>query len=145
MKIDVVSDISINAPLEYVAGYASNPENASEWYVNIKSAEFLTTKPIDIGSQVAFRAKFLGRQLEYVYEVVEWQPLEKLVMITANGPFPMQTTYTWEKIGSGKTKMFLRNTGEPSGFSKFVAPFMAFAIKRANKKDLEQLKKILEK
>lgn len=38
----------------------------------------------------------------------------------------------------------LRNRGEPAGFGKLAAPLMAAAMRRANRKDLERLKAILE-
>jgi hypothetical protein len=65
-------------------------------------------------------------------------------MSTDEGPFPMETTYTWEGAGVGGTRMTLRNRGEPSGFARIAGPMMASAIRRANRKDLAQLKKILE-
>jgi hypothetical protein len=40
--------------------------------------------------------------------------------------------------------MTLRNRGTPSGFSRWLAPFLASAIRRANRKDLAALKKRLE-
>jgi hypothetical protein len=56
----------------------------------------------------------------------------------------METTYTWEDTASGGTHMTLRNRGEPSGFTSVAAPLMAAAMRRANGKDLERLKALLE-
>jgi hypothetical protein len=64
-------------------------------------------------------------------------------MSTAQGPFPMETTYTWEDAGDGATRMTMRNRGEPSGFAKVGAPVMARAMKRAMSQDLERLSRIL--
>ena len=142
--VDVRTDIEIARPRGDVAAYAADPDNATAWYVKIKAIEWRTPKPLAVGSRIAFVAQFLGRTLEYTYEVKEMVPGERFVMATAEGPFPMETTYTWEDTPSGGTAMTLRNRGEPAGFSKLVAPVMATAMRRANRKDLEQLKRILE-
>ena len=141
---DVQTEIIIHKAADVVAEYAMNPDNAPEWYANIKSAEWRTAKPLVMGSQIAFKADFLGRQLSYVYEITEIVPNHKLIMKTADGPFPMETTYIFEAIDSKVTKMTLRNRGNPSGFSKFLSPFIELMIKGANKKDLRRIKKILE-
>lgn len=144
MAVDVVTEIVIDKPPETVAAFAADPTNAPKWYVNIKSVEWKTEPPVRVGSQIAFTARFMGRQLSYTYEVVEMVPNAKFVMRTAEGPFPMETTYTWQPVGSGSTRMTLRNRGEPSGFSRIAAPLMASAMARATRKDLAALKSLLE-
>jgi uncharacterized membrane protein len=141
--VDVQTETLISCPIEKVAAYAADPDNAPEWYVNIKSAEWKTEKPLRIGSQIAFKAKFMGKELAYVYEIAEHIPNAKMIMRTADGPFPMETTYTWEEV-DGQTKMTLRNAGQPSGFSKIFAPLMARMMRKANRKDLKKIKEILE-
>ena len=144
MSVDVSTSVVINVPAEEVARYASDPDNVPAWYANIKSVEWKTPRPLQVGSRLTFVAHFLGRRLEYTYEVVEWIPGKRFVMRTTDGPFPMETTYTWEAVTDGQTRMTLRNRGTPSGFSTWMAPFMAFAVRRANQKDLALLKKVLE-
>ncbi len=143
MHVDVTTRTDIAARASAVAAFASEPDNAPRWYVNIKSVEWHTPRPMAIGSRFAFVAQFLGRRLEYVYQVVEYVPEKRLVMRTADGPFPMETTYEWEPTETG-TRMTLRNRGTPAGFSRFVAPFMSAAMRRANRKDLAALKALLE-
>lgn len=144
MAVDVVTQVELARPLAEVAAYAANPDHAPEWYQNIASVEWKTPAPLQLGSQVAFVAQFLGRRLAYTYEVVEWVAHERLVMRTSEGPFPMETTYTWAALGDERTLMTLRNRGSPAGFSTLVAPVLALAMKRANRKDLAKLKQVLE-
>jgi uncharacterized protein YndB with AHSA1/START domain len=142
--LDVVSEIEIARPREEVAAYASDPDNTTAWYANIERVEWRSPRPLTVGTQLAFVARFLGRRLAYTYEVREIVPGARFVMSTAEGPFPMETTYTWQDTPAGGTRMTLRNRGMPSGFSRLASPFMARAIRRANRQDLRRLKAILE-
>jgi|SRR5690348_11514220 len=144
MAVDVLTEIMISQPAAAVAAYAADPANAPAWYANIGSASWETRPPLETGSRFAFTARFLGRQLSYTYEVTDFRPAERLVMRTAQGPFPMETTYTWTAIDDRSTRMTLRNRGEPAGFPRLAAPLMAAAMKRANRKDLRALRAILE-
>jgi uncharacterized membrane protein len=144
MSVDVQTEIVIGRPVDVVASYAADPSNAPEWYVNIESIEWETPPPVAAGSRLRFVARFMGRRLEYTYEVTELVPGERLVMRTAQGPFPMESIYTWSAISPGTTRMSLRNRGEPSGFSRVAAPMMAGMMRKANNKDLRRLKSILE-
>lgn len=144
MLVDVSTQIVIARPRAVVASYAANPDNVPHWYANIKSVEWKTARPAAAGSRIAFVAQFLGRRMAYTYEIVELIPETRLVMRTAEGPFPMETIYTWEPAAGGGTRMTLRNHGAPTGFSRLVAPFMGMAVRRANQKDLALLKRVLE-
>ncbi len=142
--VDVVTDTVINRPRGEVAAYVCDPDNATAWYANIDSVRWTSPKPAVQGSRLEFVARFLGRTLTYTYEVIDVVPGERFVMRTAEGPFPMQTTYTWADTPEGGTRMTLRNSGEPAGFSRAVTPLMTIAMRRANTNDLSTLKKILE-
>ena len=145
MAVDVQTEVVIARPRLDVAAYASDPDNATAWYRNITSVRWETEPPLAIGSRLRFSARFLGRTLDYTYEVREYEPGRRFVMATAQGPFPMQTTYTWDDAEGGGTRMGLRNTGEPSGFAAVTAPVMAAAMRRANQADLRALKALLER
>jgi uncharacterized membrane protein len=143
-EVDVRTETVIRRPADEVAAYAGDPGNAPEWYSNIRSVEWLTPPPVAVGSRLAFVATFLGRRLAYTYEVVDLEPGRRLVMRTADGPFPMETTYAWEPADDGVTRMTLRNRGRPSGFARLTAPAMATAMRRANTADLARVKDLLE-
>ena len=144
MPVDVRTQIEIARPRADVAAYAADPDNATTWYENIKSVVWQSPRPLAVGTRLDFVAQFLGRRLAYTYEVAELVPGERIAMRTAQGPFPMETTYTWEDAGEAATRMTLRSRGEPAGFAKLSAPMVAAAMRRANRKDLERLKALLE-
>ena len=143
--VDVVTEVVIERPVDVVAAYVGDPSNAPEWYANIRSVEWQTPPPVDAGSRMDFVATFLGRRLAYTYEVVDFAPGERLVMRTAQGPFPMETTYEWHAVDGARTLMRLRNRGEPSGFGRIAAPALAAAVRRNTTKDLARLKELLER
>ena len=143
MGVDVVTEIEIDRPVDVVSAYVADPSNAPEWYDKISSIEWRTDPPVAVGSRMDFVAHFLGRRLAYTYEVRVFEPGERLVMSTSEGPFPMETSYAWTPSGDG-THMTLRNRGVPAGFSRVLSPLMVPAMRRANRKDLAKLKAILE-
>jgi uncharacterized membrane protein len=144
VAVDVLTEIEINRPRDEVSAFAADPTNAAAWYRNIKAVEWETPPPAVVGSRIRFNAQFLGRTLDYTYEVQAFEPGRRFVMATAQGPFPMKTTYTWEDAPGGATKMTLRNRGEPSGFAAVASAVMARAMRKANEADLLRLKSLLE-
>ena len=144
MDVDVETTIEIARPRAEVAAFAADPDNVSAWYRRISRVDWLTERPLQVGTRLAFAAEFLGRRMAYTYEVVVHEPGERLVMRTADGPFPMETTYVWADGAGGSTVMALRNRGRPAGFSAVATPMMAAAVRRANRGDLRRLQAVLE-
>jgi hypothetical protein len=142
--VDVETSVEIDVARDRVAAFACDPENAPRWYANISSVAWETPPPAAVGSRIAFVAHFLGRRIAYTYEVRELVDAERFVMSTTEGPFAMKTTYTWADTPAGGTRMTLRNQGEPSGFGQLAAPVIAAAMRRANRKDLQALKSLVE-
>ena len=142
--VDVVTEIDIARPIDAVATYTADPHNAPQWYANIDSVQWRTGPPLRVGAVVGFVARFLRRRLAYDYEIIEHAPGARLVMRTSQGPFPMETTYTWDARTPDVTHMTLRNRGTPSGFSAIASILIVRAMRRANRNDLARLKVILE-
>lgn len=142
MPVDVQVEAVLPFPRAQVAAFAADPSHAPRWYSNIHAVEWQGEPRVAVGARAAFVARFLGRRLAYTYELVEHTPGERLVMRTAEGPFPMETTYTWEDAPGG-TRMTLRNRGAPTGFGAVVAPVMAAAMRRAMQQDLARLGRVL--
>ena len=144
MSVDVTEAVVIERPVTEVAEFAGDPANAPTWYRRIESAEWQTEPPMMLGSLITFRARVLGRDLVYTYQVVEFTPGEQLAMRIAGGPFPINTIYTWRPVGHRVTHMTLRNHGEPQGLARLAAPLIAAAMRRSVRQDLGRLKQLLE-
>lgn len=139
--IDAVAEIEIARPRAEVAAFALDQDNAPGWRKNVESVEWETGPPAAVGARFTFVATVLGG-VAYTYEVHELVAGERFVMSTTDGPFEMQTSYTWSDAPGGGTLMTLRNSGEPK--NKLSAPLMERALARASRKDLRRLKKLLE-
>jgi uncharacterized membrane protein len=146
LAVDVLTEITIRRPLDEVADYAADPDNAPTWYEKIESVAWKTEPPLQLGSEIEFVARFMGRRLTYTYRVVEYVPHARLVMSATKGPFPMETTYTWSDETGAATRMTLRNRGGPAGpFARLLATVEKLAVRRATRKDLDRLRGILER
>jgi uncharacterized protein YndB with AHSA1/START domain len=144
LAVDVLTEITIARPPAEVAAYVADPDNAPEWYENIESVRWRTEPPLAVGSEMTFVARFMGRRLSYVYRTMEFQPGERLVMSTVDGPFPMETTYTWSAVDERSTRMTLRNRGGATGLMGVFGPLEAIAVRRATRQDLRRLRALLE-
>lgn len=144
MSTDVTVEVEVDRPRADVARYATDWRNDTEWIGALSSASMVTAPPFGVGSQVSRVASFLGRRIEYVNEVVLYDPDERLVMRSVKAPFRMTVTYEFEDADGG-TLMRIRAEGDASGFYRLAGPVLSRAVKRSIAGDLARLKQALEK
>jgi hypothetical protein len=117
--VDVTTAIVINRPPAVVAAVAGDPGHASLWLVHLTAVH---------------------------WSVVQRVPGERLVLRTDDGPFPLELTTTWEAWDDPETTVVrLHTMGSPTGARRLLGGVLAAAMKRANGKDLLELKQLLER
>ncbi len=126
-----------------MAIYATDASNDPLWIGGVMESGVLSEGPVRQGTRVARVAKFLGRRIEYINEVIEYDPGVRLVMKSVTGPFPMTVSYKFEEAEGG-TLARIHVRGEGEGFFKLAAPVLARLVRRSIMRDLETLKGMLE-
>jgi uncharacterized membrane protein len=143
VSTDVTVEATVERPRAEVAGYAADWRNDTEWIGALSEARLLTEPPFGVGSRVLRVAGFLGKRIQYVNEVVEYESEERLVMRSVQAPFPMTVTYEFEDADGG-TLMRIRAEGDASGFYRLAGPLLSRAVRRSIAADLARLKQVLE-
>jgi len=143
MSVDVTVEREIARERAAVAGFVMDPANDTRWIKALDSVRTLGDGPVGPGTRVERIASFLGRRIEYVNEIVELVPGERLVMRSVKAPFPMEVRYELDEAGDG-TRMRIRATGDASGFYRVAGPLLGAAVRRGIERDLDELKKVLE-
>jgi hypothetical protein len=144
MALNVLAETEIDRPVSEVAAYAFEPTNDPKWIGGITNADLLTPRPVGLGTQVQRLAKFMGKTIDYILEVVEYVPAHLMVMKSIKSPFPMRVTYQFDSLGAEKTKASVRVEGNAKGFYSISDFLMAPMIRRNLRRDLRNLKAIVE-
>jgi hypothetical protein len=127
-----------------VAAYAMDPANDRSWITALTEVNVLTPGPIGNGTRVERIAQFLGKRIEYVNEIVDYAPPERLVMQSVKAPFPMTVRYTFAPAPGGGTTVRIRTTGEASGFYRLAGGLLERQVRKGVTADLARLKQVLE-
>jgi Polyketide cyclase / dehydrase and lipid transport len=142
--VDVVVEQRIGRSRQEVAGFAMDPRNDARWILALDDVRVLTDGPVDVGTRVQRIAKFLGRTIEYVNEIDEYDPPNRLSMHSVKAPFPMTVVYEFDESGANETLARIRAGGDAKGFYNLAAPLLERMVKRGIERDLKELKRLLE-
>jgi uncharacterized protein YndB with AHSA1/START domain len=144
MSVDVTVEQRIERPREEVARFAMDPSNDTRWILALDSARKLTEGEVGVGTRVERVASFLGKRMEYVNEIVEYDPPARLAMRSVKAPFPLSVEYEFDDSGGSATLARIHTAGEGGGFYSLASPALARMVKRGVARDLEQLKRLME-
>jgi ligand-binding SRPBCC domain-containing protein len=104
----IENEIEINAPLERVFEYYTNPDNIKESWPRdiVKESENVSGQKSEEGSEMKVTGEYMGKKDEMILEVVEKEENKILVTRQTDGPFQ-----SWESIqqfqsnGTNSTKV----------------------------------------
>jgi hypothetical protein len=143
MSLDVTATVRIRRRVPEVAAYMIDARHDPEWIGGVREVHILSDGALEPGSRVARVARFLGRRIEYVNEIVALDPERCLDMRSVVAPFPMRITYTFAP-GDGGTTVSNRVRGDVRGFFALLGPVLAPLVRRSVQRDLERLREVLE-
>ena len=85
----------INAPVERVYEYYTNPDNIQEAWPRdiVKESENVSGSKSEEGSEMRVKGQYMGREEEMKLQVVDKEPNRKLVTRQTEGPFEK-----WESV-----------------------------------------------
>ncbi len=133
--------VEINRPIDEVFAYMADPTKTPEWNSIVEEARPSET-PVRRGTTISSRARFLGRKIDSIFEVVEYVPNKTFVQRT-DKPFPFTITNVFEAAGKG-TRVKGAFEGEPGGFFKLGEPILARIAKKQFQAQLDTAKELLE-
>jgi len=135
--------IEIARPAGDVARYMFDWRNDTEWIGGILAARLLGDGDFGLGSQVERVASLVGKRIEYVLEVEDYEPGALLAMRSVRGPFPMAVTYeVTDNRGGARARVQVE--GDASGFYRLAGPLLNLQATRSIAADLKRLKALLE-
>ena len=135
--------VVINRPVEEVYAYTSNPENNSQWESHCLGSVITSEGPTGVGTTFSDVIKFLGRRIESIWEITEFDPNKKVSLKSIKSPIPAKVGYTYEDVEGG-TKVTVVGEVELGGLFKLTKPFIVREGKKEWETSLANLKDLLE-
>lgn len=141
--IQVKTGVFIDRPSPDVFAYISNFENNPHWQSGMLEAKFTSEGPLRIGSSYVQVARFMGRRIESVFEVIEYKPNQMVKATSVSSSFPITFTRIVEPVDSG-TEVTAIIEGDATGFFKLAEPLLKRMVQHSVNADYTNLKRILE-
>lgn len=135
--------ILIDRPVHDVFTFVTTVTNIPKWQSQVKEIK-TQDAVIKVGSKCTTVAEMLGRKIEGVMEVTEYQPDALFGFKMQAGPMEVNAKISFKTVGTG-TKISLNAQGNPGGVFKIAEGALAGQVKHLMEGNLARLKDQLEK
>jgi uncharacterized protein YndB with AHSA1/START domain len=142
--VEVETSVLVNQPIEKVFEFVTTPENDAQWYIGIESRDHTPGEPAGVGSTSQSDIRFLGVTMTVEWEVIGYDPPNKIEVKTSKGPVAVEAEYTFEAVGAGQTKVTVEGEADVGGIFKLAEPIVERMAQRQWEASFENLKDVLE-
>ncbi len=104
----IQTQIEINAPVNTVFEYYTNPDTIKESWPSdiVKESENVSEQKSEEGSEMKIKGEYMGKQDEMLLEVVQKEQDKRLVTKQTEGPFhEWESTQEFQSNGNNSTKV----------------------------------------
>ena len=137
------ASLLIDCPVGKVFAYLTDIPRGTEWQSELVEAHQTSCGPVGVVTTIREVRRFLGRNLETVFTVTEFEPDHRVAFKSVSGPIPMRAHYSLEARGDGTSVTFAVEA-ELTGVFRMTEPLVVHSAKRQMDTDIAKLKELLE-
>ena len=135
--------VTVARPADVAFAWLSNFEKAPLWQSGVVEAHFTSSPPLHIGSTYTQRSKFLGRDILFNFEIIDYEPNRRIEFKAVSGTFPVHIVRWVEPAPEGAVVHALIR-GDATGLFKLAGPLLDRMTQRQIEGDYARLKQVLE-
>jgi carbon monoxide dehydrogenase subunit G len=139
--IRIEHSLEISRPPEEVFALLVDLDRLPDWQSS--AIEARSDGPLELGSLVHEKRRFLGRELADELEVVAFDPPRRLTLRSQGGPLKLTVDHELEPNGGG-TRLTVVASGKPGGMMKLAGPMIKRTAGEEIRSDFARLKELLE-
>ena len=137
--------VIINRPVDPVFDYASNFENLPQWETNILESVKTSEKSKGIGTAYKGVIKMMGMKMDFTSKVTDFEENTRVDQTINSGATVMYEKLLFDETDDGNTEFNLIQDYKYGILLKLLSPILLFSMKQQMKKNLANLKRIMER
>lgn len=139
-----MATITISRPVDHVFAFMANLENSPKWQSGVTDSKVISTGPLRVGTQFSEVIKVIGRPVEALCEVIEYESGSKIGFRSSSSPaIQFEGHYSFEP-NDGGTQLTYSGWTRLGGFWRLLEPLFGGEVNKELAAELKRLKSLLE-